>query len=285
MGLKIQSLLSGKKRYGECVRLMRSFTRATAEAFTEKAKNALDDYAAGKSAQRGADQADEYIVRWIINDGDDATFVCNAKHALELTAVYLNAVSEQSWHPAGGGVFRYSSCAGICICHSHYPFSMAYAMAESACTSAKQKVHSADGTPGREEAWVDWVFLRSGIQTDVEDFRRSQGTVDIVARPWSVAGGEDPLHSVSALDKLAETMVQDLGITRSNIKAVGSALEDSMEEGKRELHRLRWRAPELEKKLKDYPDEESLLRAIYDLAEIYDIWYAERFKPVKADSQ
>ena len=279
MGIKIRKLLSGKTSYSECVPLMRAFTHSTAEAFTGKAKQALEKYAAGKSAEaRQAGRKDEYIVRWIINDGDDATFVCNAQSALELTKVYLEAVSTSQGIPDGSGQpFRYSSCAGICICHSHYPFSTAYALAESACDNAKRKIHTAEDDGIREEAWIDWVYVRSGIMTDVEELRKAQRTDGRIARPWAaVCSNPQEIMTLSNLDTLADQMCVRCGITRTNIKSIGAAWEENPAEGRRELQRLIWRSPKLKEALSGYPDTETVMKAIYDLSEVYDLWYAQR---------
>ena len=68
-----------------------------------------------------------FLFRKIISDGDDMTFICNARFAMEYVQAYLKSVRDyqNEKHPE----WMYSSCAGICIFHSHYPFSRAYVMA------------------------------------------------------------------------------------------------------------------------------------------------------------
>lgn len=292
MGAKIMGLLEKKTSYRDCVQLMRKFTQETARAFTgektNEPKGKLDEYAKqkGKKAlERG--EENDYVVRWIVNDGDDATFVCNAKRALELTKVYLRAVIDHEKAKASDSP-KYSSCAGICLFHSHYPFSMAYAMAEEACDSAKKKVHRPT-EKGRfiDEAWIDFHFIHSGLNDDLNDLREEQGTADCMARPWAVAGEKlpDDAMTTEKLEKLAVLLRLKHGVTRTNIKSLGAAWERRRVDGIAELHRVFAHAPkvgELKEELQDMfgDDENTWMKAIYDLAEVYDLWFRPTWEPV-----
>ena len=304
MGAKIMGLLEKKTSYRDCVQLMRKFTQETARAFTgektNEPKGKLDEYAKqkGKKAlERG--EENDYVVRWIVNDGDDATFVCNAKRALELTEKYLKDVFQTK--VIDGKTFCYNSCAGICLFHSHYPFSMAYAMAEEACDSAKKKVHAILGTTEEPEtanktqekhtyidqSWIDFHFIHSGLNDDLNDLREEQGTADRMARPWAVTGEKlpDDAMTTEKLEKLAVLLRLKHGVTRTNIKSLGAAWERRRADGIAELHRVFAHTPkvgELKEELQDMfgDDENTWMKAIYDLAEVYDLWFRPTREPV-----
>ena len=89
MGIKIPLILGKQTDYDSCVDKMRLFTKETAKAFTG------DEIGCPKKQMDRMAEANGWRVRWIVNDGDDATFVCNARNALKLTECYLKAVSQQ----------------------------------------------------------------------------------------------------------------------------------------------------------------------------------------------
>ena len=82
----------------------------------------------------------------LILGGDDLTVVCDGQYALEFTRVFLQKFENQTQnHPDISeiaekvfGVGRLSACAGISIIKPHFPFSVAYDLAEKLIKSAKQ---------------------------------------------------------------------------------------------------------------------------------------------------
>ena len=263
MGVRIRGMMSSETSYTECVNRMRKFVRKTAEVFSEHGKEAVEaerralEEATGKSVG----------IRWLINDGDDATFICNARHALRFTKAYLKAVAAEP---------GYTSCAGICIFHSHYPFYMAYSFAEQCCDNAKKKVHIKGET--RDESWIDFHYQHSGLDRDLDDLRKVQGTDCIMARPYCVTGGKLPGIDVFSeiCNSLKQKNAEEKAAVRGNLKTIGNAWEGSRENGKTELHRLFYRNPALEGKLMSgCESEEELLKILYDLSEIFDVWYSD----------
>ncbi len=271
MGRKIMHFLADDSDYGSCVSKMRKFTKTTAEAFSqnglkamEKCHQELMSKNKNKKLKEGA-----FAYRITIADGDDFTFICNARFAMNYTRAYLNAVNEfkSEW--------KYSSCAGICIFHSHYPFSKAYSLAEQACDDgAKAMVHDINGD-NPEEGWVDFHYIHSGAGGDLSVIRHNERTMDAMARPWLVTG---PCESERHYDKL--TRIKEVfgkyDVPRSAVKEIGSSWESSKAAGKQTLIRICGKNRGLEENLKRIiPTEEQLLRAIYDLSEIYDLWFEE----------
>ena len=293
MGVKIQHKLGGATDYDVCVTAMRQFTANISNVFTKAGRDALE--------RRGAELAElerkkerpklddsAFQVRWIVSDGDDATFICNAALAKELTDAYLRGVSEYRTEDDSEEV--YSSCAGICIFHSHYPFARAYALAEQACDSAKAPVHktaaargSAPGAP-IEQAWLDFHYIHSGVGGDLDELRELHQTGRRMARPWFVCGQstkESGAKSVEKLDRLARILVGHK-VSRSNIKTLGAIYEEDPAQGQLEWERICYHnrqqgAGLLQEEAESLFSEshEELMKALYDLSEVYDLWYGK----------
>jgi hypothetical protein len=88
----------------------------------------------------------------LILGGDDLTVICDGKHAIPFTHKFLIEFEKETKkidHPDVGGIIvevakealgigRLSACAGIAIIKPHFPFSVAYELAESLTRNAKE---------------------------------------------------------------------------------------------------------------------------------------------------
>lgn len=274
MGKKISVMLGEKTDYTKCVQSMREFTADTANAFITEGLEALDQCREKLKERYGKKYKDSsFLYRKIISDGDDMTFICNARFAMEYVQAYLQSV--QTYQERNDSPWSYSSCAGICIFHGHYPFARAYSMAEQACDDgAKQKVHIDNGTV--EEGWVDFHYIHSGIGGNLMSIRNHQDTGKCMARPWLVAGGtpKNKFHYSRLID-LAQ-LLQEYHVARADIKTIGSEYEYNQTEAEKELPRIFGHHKGLKEKLdKEFGNTEEQLKMIYDLSEIYDLWFEE----------
>lgn len=283
MGAKIMGMLHGETSYEKAVSMMRNFTKTTADCFETKGEEAL------KICQERLKNENEKLIkqgklkesglayRKLIGSGDDMTFICNARFVMDYVSAYLNAV--QDYNKNNKSDWVYSSCAGICIFHSHYPFSKAYSIAEQACDEAKKKVHIVDEN-GKlvnvEQGWFDFHFIHSGIGGNLEEIRRSQGTKECMARPWLVTSHDKHDNDVYKYDDLLELKKVMKNVARTSIKTIGSAYEKSASAAKKELIALYGHTAGLEGSIKKiYFDENVFLKALYDFGEIYDLWFTE----------
>ena len=191
---------------------------------------------------------------------------------MDYVKAYLDAVKKHKEKKQSE--WEYSSCAGICIFHSHYPFAKAYSLAEQACDSAKQKVH---GSEVKEESWIDFHYIHNGVGGNLEQIREQQGVAECMARPWRMdetkTGEKDNYRQ---LIHLANVLKHEK-VSRSDIKTIGAEVEDGFSFGAKELIRVCGHHKTLKESL-GYKDEiddmNQLLRMIYDLAEVYDLWFA-----------
>lgn len=274
MGKKIQIKLPKEKTdYDFCVNAMREFTNEIDTTFSKVGKKAVDDKLE-EIRKRDEKMKSKAFARWIVCDGDDATFICNARLAKELAEAYLRGVSE--YQAPSGEHYSYSSCAGICIFRSHYPFARAYHLAEQACESAKEPVHRTQ----LEQNWIDFHYIHSGVGGDLDDLRALHQTGALVARPWFVCGEENTESkekSIGKLDALWQILNQ-YNIAHSNIKDLGTAYEESVEQGNQKWNLICYHAKAgLDAAAKAIGfDDKGLRKALYDLSEVFDLWYAGR---------
>lgn len=73
-------------------------------------------------------------IRPIIVGGDDITFVCNARIAVQAAHFLMQELLSDN------NGMSISSCAGIAVIPTSYPFFRGYEMAEQLCDSAKSKM-------------------------------------------------------------------------------------------------------------------------------------------------
>lgn len=120
----------------------RKFSLSLDECTEAAFKAALDVF-----SQEPSEKPEKFapIVPLIIG-GDDLTVVCDGHYALEFTRVFLQNFEQQTETnriiseiaQKAFGVSRLSACAGVAIVKRHFPFSVAYDLAEDLIKSAKE---------------------------------------------------------------------------------------------------------------------------------------------------
>lgn len=120
----------------------------------------------------------------LIIGGDDLTVVCHGKYALEFTRVFLQeferqteaneAISEIANKAFGVG--RLSACAGVAIVKHHFPFSVAYDLAEDLIKSAKEVKRKVTKKGDQKIPFpcsaIDFHILYDTSGIDLSDIRR-----------------------------------------------------------------------------------------------------------------
>jgi hypothetical protein len=86
-------------------------------------------------------------VRPVLLGGDDLTFLCDGRIALDLAEAALDAFAREVPH-----LGRITACAGVAIVPAHTPFDRAYELAERLCASAKRRRHEENDSG----SWIDW---------------------------------------------------------------------------------------------------------------------------------
>ena len=72
-------------------------------------------------------------IRCLIMDGDDLTFICGARFALPAVVFFMRQLMELA-----DSTLSVTACAGIAFVRSHFPFRIAYQIAEECCDNAKK---------------------------------------------------------------------------------------------------------------------------------------------------
>jgi hypothetical protein len=124
---------NGAKTYQDLCAAIDEASRLAAQAATELVLNKI-------AGQKGF-----VPLRPLVCAGEDFTCVIQAKYALKFAVEYLQKLECQTqklFKPLQAEIPQLSpltACAGIVFCKTHFPFSRAYAMAESLCGFAKQR--------------------------------------------------------------------------------------------------------------------------------------------------
>jgi hypothetical protein len=121
-------------------------------------------------------------LRPIILGGDDLTFVCDGRLALDLAAAALSAFEKASVPLLG----ELHACAGVAICRTHAPVLRVYELAEALCESAKKSVRP----PGQDASALDWHVGFSSPTESLDETRRRQYGRGVSMRPYRLGARE-----------------------------------------------------------------------------------------------
>ena len=139
----------------------------------------------------------------LVLGGDDLTVVCDGRYALQFTRAFLKAfetetasldhsdgivpeIAQQALHSD-----HLSACAGVTIIKPHFPFSVAYGLAESLIKSAKtvkQKVTFAESGDPVPCSAIDFHILYDSSVIDLAEIRRKlvRNNRHLYKRPYVV---------------------------------------------------------------------------------------------------
>lgn len=129
---------------------------------------------------------DEWMLplRPILLGGDDLTFVCDGRIALDLAETALD-VFDKSDVPHLGKI---GACAGVAMVRVHAPFARAYDLAENLCASAKRMLKERDETG----CAMDWHIGACRPGESVDDIRKRQYLANdktLTCRPYRLGSG------------------------------------------------------------------------------------------------
>lgn len=131
-------------------------------------------------------------LRPVLLGGDDLTFVCDGRIALDLATFALEELAKVELPHLG----RLTACAGVALVKAHAPFHRGHAFAEVLCRSTKEARHRENQRGhGDTGCWLDWHIGSTRPSDGVEDVRRRgyrQG--DLTMRPYPLvrSDGREP---------------------------------------------------------------------------------------------
>ena len=278
MGAKLMQALGEETGYDKCVNALRRFSEKTDHDFVDAPIREVENMLTKKQAA-GIKYA-KY--RRVIAGGDEITLICNARIVPEILKVYFDTLdSENSLNYA---------CAGVAIFHSHAPFADVYEIAEQCCESGKKCSRKYKREYNNKEYescanFVDFHFCRAGITNDMEIVRGKQEN-GLTARPYRV-DGEHNGYSYPEFIRFAKE-VKEIG--RANIKELAAAIIKGDSYYRYEIERINSRRfkikfaeetehtdktePEKERLIHIDPKDEKSKKMIFDIAQVYDLWFA-----------
>lgn len=169
-------------------------------------------------------------IRPIIVGGDDITFICNARIAVQTSQFLM----QQLLSDADG--MSIASCAGIAVIPTSYPFFRGYEMAEQLCDSAKSKMRAYNESHTiSESCWMDFAFLHGETAPTLEQFFANEyssltgnmhfGPYRVYGRTESVASGD-----IEGLPQVLDCTAQfNAGkvMAHNKVKELRSVLQDN----------------------------------------------------------
>jgi len=195
--------------------------------------------------------------RKIIHAGDDITFICHAKLALDCVKIFMNILEKNK---------NFTACAGIYVTHAHFPFSRGYELAEELCSNAKKISREVKGN------YVDFHINTSGILNDIAYIRKIHyvnfQNQSLYARPYAIGKNEN--NNITKLINILSQLKSSF-IARNQLKNLREAFYQGEVVINEELLRINSRLDD-DKKLY-YHDKE--YKILFDAVEILDLEWGD----------
>ena len=290
MGLRIRSLIEGIEDYKTAVEKMRSISNNIDSSYKkvfDKMADFFNENSAGADMLYEAGKAD-YFLRKIITAGDDITYVCNANIAMATVEYFAKEIAHYSMTGMTDEdsllKYGFSVCGGIAYCGAHFPFSIAYDVAESCCDSAKTRAKEKRNTCvydrfERIGNYVDFQFCKNIQARDVDSVRekeyRTHTREELLSRPYHIitdCDGElaktDDAYSYETFKRYMIHFRDDRNIPRSFAKE----LRNTYPKGRKEVELLASFLRSRQHKLPDgdYEMYDGNRAKYYDALELFD---------------
>ncbi|MCD4786098.1 MAG: hypothetical protein K8T10_19935 [Candidatus Eremiobacteraeota bacterium] len=130
-------------------------------------------------------------IRPIVYGGDDVTFVCDGRLGVFLAEKFMKVFH---WDKSSESSFELSSCSGISIIKTKYPFYRGYQLAESLCKKAKREAKEDLSNEGINASWLDFHIAYGGFSGSLEMIRdkhykivRNNKNASLLLRPYRIS--------------------------------------------------------------------------------------------------
>lgn len=266
LGKRIMKVMSGVEKYPEAIKIMRNLSSGIDKAFNEAFNEMVDKM--NKIINKPWH-------RKIVLAGDDITFICNGKMALNAVECFLMELNKQNADFIGDGEIL-TACAGISYCNSHFPFSDAYKTAEACLDNAKDRAkeseHSINNLVGN---FVDFQLCSNVNSKNLDDYREKHymvGGESFIARPYYIDVDNDKGLNIKNKDyslKLFKDLSEKLDNLPRNIsKEIRNIIPLGDNEIEKEINFLSSRAY-------DFNDLKDNKGIYYDALELLDLRMGE----------
>lgn len=154
-----------------------------------------------KIGKQSGESSVKLLLRPLIVDGDDVTFICNGRWGVPLAAAFLRRLARQQRVS-----LPLSACAGVALVHSHFPFNIAYEIAEDCCRNAKKKRSEEIGSrKDKTCGYLDFYLVQGAYAREMRELREEKkGVGKLQGRPYRIGAEVDRTgsNSFDALDKV-----------------------------------------------------------------------------------
>lgn len=300
MGLRIRELISGKQDYEDAVNEIRgisySINTAYKKVFDDMVRE-FDRIRNAAKAKKGNDTSKWWIMK-VIDAGDDITYVCNAGIAFATVEYFLKNISKLGMKAGSDEQkYKFSACAGISYFNSHFPFDIAYEVAEECCSKAKERAKEEEYKSGDIIGnWVDFQFCRSVHARNLDRIRNEEYVTvsgeNLLRRPYYVyseelAKGSECLQQMKQERISYEEFKKDIhsyvidssNLPRSFVKEMRNTYP--LGENQMELLKAFLQSRESAEKDRKYPEQfyftdtdGTRTALLYDALEVADYYYS-----------
>ena len=201
LGLRIRSLLEGKTTYQEGVTAQRQISYRINHSYKtafEKMKQETEEV--GRTSRQLAMKEKDIFIIPVVTAGDDITYVCNGRLALKSVDFFVKEISGYSMADNHAGQpdsrYSFSICAGIAFANSHFPFHIAYDVAEECCENAKKTAKSRENLQdGQIGNWVDFHICKNIQARNLKVLREKEYVTSLgdqlLLRPYYISNGHE----------------------------------------------------------------------------------------------
>ncbi|MDO4467657.1 MAG: hypothetical protein Q4C49_11755 [Bacillota bacterium] len=274
MGDYIKGKIGSIGTYTEATKVMRKISSDIDDVFTNIALENVRKKVPYFCEKRGV-KKDFLPFRTIIHAGDDITFVCNARIALDCVKEYAESIEEANKQYSS----NFSVCGGMFIMHSHFPFARAYELAEELCSNAKvcSRPIISDEEKGAAN-FIDFQVSYSGLLNDMDTIREryfvdSEGN-ELLGRPYHIGKNSlSTLHGAQEIEALEKMLQTVSNLPRSKVKSLRESFYDGKEYVDMDLLRINSRISDEDKKI--VCKEEKDYRILFDAIDIMDLKWGE----------
>ena len=225
MGERIQGLMQQRKGYSDGTQQIRCESKRIAELFRETYAATLQKLCDCLFPDPAQEEI-RFPLRPIILDGDDFTFLCRAELAVPFAAGFMRELMQGSRE-----AMCITACCGIAFVHSHFPFRVAYSIAEESCSRAKEMWYAHKQSYQKERvSCLDFrVIKESEVGQPVK--------IDAQKRPYSVRLSKQNTDE-NSLKRLYHTLIKMENWPSGRLRKIYRALlegEGAQEPLKREF--------------------------------------------------
>lgn len=212
MGEFVNASLSENRAYEKAIPAIRNLSSRIAEVNTAAYKNMV-------SVLAKASGRNPLPIRPLVMEGDDLTFICGAQYGLPAVEAYLRRLLQMADER-----FPVSACGGIAFVHSHFPFQIAYQIAEECCGNAKKRWYE-NCADNREAGYLDFHVVQGAYVRELKD-QGEKGRERI--RPFRITKKEDLTRpeSIDCFNRILERMAdgnEEKSWPRSRLKKLYEA--------------------------------------------------------------